>query len=991
MGASQEGGGTLHLPSPTHIHHVDPASTASALRQIRRSLSRSPSKGPTFRLVTSKSKSPSPGSPLSPSPLSPHARLNFGSTNPLSIGKNPPLPSPLAIPISTASKKYRIGARKVSPTQTDTPIYNPLRSPIKRGLSDSTDFGNSSQSLSSCSAGGLENRQPHSPGLPVGSSSRNPSTYVSSDKSSEGSESLLVPHHAFARLEKTGSYFSDYPAKSSPLKRGDGNMDLDTTGFGSPSAKRRSLHGGIFGADFDIFDQASQSFGSATTDNSRLNDKAMSDSIVPADASHIFSPQRKKSSSLRRSHLQQKYEKPIFARTKPNTDLTPEFTTPLPGGSKGRPRISLDNFLPPPPRDSPFSAQGALPNASIHPVPQRKELYPGGVQVQVNRHPLSRTVTQSSSASSLADDSPTHFPVRQPDVRRPVFDFSKTVPYGGAKHDSQEQQMSDAPTQTTSTEASFSTPENYKLTRPLPAAFMSTGLISKRHKNPGASPENVLGVSSFMPDTPCKRPTSVAEAAPGPTPGAPSGKSRHNRHSIHNFGIPSTPFNPHIGKQARSSFVRGVNIFGSTLNDKVNRRGSFVSVEGDTSPSPSQGGDSQSTDFNPCSTPSKLVLRTTPTRKGLPEQSPETSSRVVGVSTEPVLPSPYGKSTLQSSPRGSINGDGESYMEDSPSTSLRFKSFSSISSFSARSRLLRRHFRSPTPLSKHSFNLPQILMKSIDTKSSPLSPASPTNLRHDGPSPRAPQTPHTPHQEGVLPPDPSGLSISAHGEGQANAGFGSSNINYLTFPPSTPTASRDYFSHFGKTSSMMTPTHGSRASEHDPILTAKFRKVEVVGTGEFSQVYRVAEPLTEHGQSPSATFDSSCNTCSNEVFAIKKSRNAFIGPRDRAQKLKEVEILKALGRSDHVIQYFDSWESRKRLYIQTEYCEDGGLDLWLARVGRKARLDDFRIWKIALELAMVSSTRGKVEFVLMIVGSQTHPRLQHHSLGHEASQRVHLL
>ena len=990
MGASQEGGGTLHLPSPTHIHHVDPASTASALRQIRRSLSRSPSKGPTFRLVTTKSKSPSPGSPLSPSPLSPHARLNFGSTNPLSNSNNPPLPSPLAIPISITSKKYRIGARRVSPTQAETPLQNPLRSPIKRGLSDSTNFGNSSQSSSNCSASGLENRQPHTPGLAFGSSHRNTSTHVSSDKSTEGSESLLAPHHAFARLEKPGSYFFDHPAKSSPLKRGDGNMDLDPSGFGSPSAKRRSLHGASFGADFDIFDQASQSFSFATADNSKFGDKAMSDGAVPADASHIFSPQRRKSSSLRRSTLQQKYEKPIFARTKPNTDLAHEFTTPLPGGSKGRPRISLDNFLPPPPRDSPFSAQGALPNASIHPVPQRKELSLAGVQVQINRHPLSRTVTQSSSASSLAEDSPTHFPVRQPDIRRPVFDFSKTIPNGVAKYDSQEQQMRDTPTQTTSTEASFSTPENYKLTRPLPAAFMSTGLISKRHKNPDASPENVLGVSSFMPDTPCKRPTSMAEAAPGPTPGAPSGKSRHNRHSIHNFGIPSTPFNPHIGKPARSSFVRGVNIFGSDLNNKVNRRGSFASVEGDTSPSPAQGGDSQSTDFNPSSTPSKLVLRSTPTRKGLLAQSPETSSRIIGVSTEPVLPSPYGKSTLQSSPRGSINGDGESYMEDSPSTSLRFKSFSAISSFSARSRLLRRQFRSPTPLSKQSFNLPRILMKSMDTKSSPLSPASPTNLRRDAPSPHAPQTPHTPHQEGMLPPDPSGLSISVQGDGQAHNSFGSCNINYLTFPPSTPTASRDYFSQFGKTSSMMTPTHGSRAAEHDPILTAKFRKVEVVGTGEFSQVYRVAEPLSECGQSPSATFDSSRSSYSNEVFAIKKSRNAFIGPRDRAQKLKEVEILKALGRSDHIIQYFDSWESRKRLYIQTEYCEDGGLDLWLARVGRKARLDDFRIWKIALELAMVSNAICKIDLELMILGSQTHSRLQYHSSGPETSQRLHL-
>ena len=951
MGTVQDGGGTLHCPSPTHIHHVDPA---SALRQLRRSLSRSPSKGPTFRLVTSKSTSPSPRSPLSPSPLAPHARLTFGPTSPLSKNKSP-LPSPLAIPFPPSSKKYRIGARKVSPTQAETPLHNPLRSPIKRGLSDSTDLGNSSQSSSNCSASGLENRCPRSPSPAFIPSHRDISTQVSGDKSTESSESLLAPHHAIARLEKSGSYF-DYPAKSSPLKRSDGTMDLDPTSLGSPSAKRRSLHGASFGADFDIFDQALQTFASATTDHYRVSDKSMSEGPGPTDASHIFSPQRKKSSSLRRTTLQQRHEKPNFARAKPNTDLAHEFTTPIPGGLKGRPRISLDNFLPPAPRDSPFSVQGALPNASIHPVTQRKELNLGGVQVQPNRHPLSRTVTQSSSASSLGEDSPTHFPVHQPEVRRPLLDFSKSLPYGAPVGGSQEQVMSDAPTQTSSTEASFSTPENYKLARPLPAAFMSTGLISKRHKNPDMSPENVLGVSAFMPDTPCKRPTSIMEAIPGPAPGAPTGKSRHNRHSVHNFGTPSTPFNPQVGKPTRS-FVRGVNIFGGSFGSKVNRRGSFMSVEGeDISPSPSQGGDSQSSvDFNPSSTPSKLVLRVTPTRKGLEVQSPESLGRVTNSNTEPILPSQYCKSTLQSSPCESINEDGNSYVEDSPCAAPRFKSFSAIPSFSTRSRLLRRQFKSPTPLSRTSFNLPYNFIKAMETKSSPLSSASPTSSRHNGMSPRAPHTPQTPHQKGVFPPDPSGLSISAQGDGQANVSFGSTSINYLTFPPSTPTASRDYFSQFGKSHSTMTPTHSGHAAEFDPVLTTRFGKVEVVGTGEFSQVYRVTAKSSENDPSPLTPSGSSESLGSPQVWAVKKSRNAFIGPKDRLQKLKEVEVLKRLGQSSHTIQLFDTWEHRKHLYIQTEYCDEGGLDLWLARVGRKARLDDFRIWKIALELTMVTT------------------------------------
>jgi mitosis inhibitor protein kinase SWE1 len=48
----------------------------------------------------------------------------------------------------------------------------------------------------------------------------------------------------------------------------------------------------------------------------------------------------------------------------------------------------------------------------------------------------------------------------------------------------------------------------------------------------------------------------------------------------------------------------------------------------------------------------------------------------------------------------------------------------------------------------------------------------------------------------------------------------------------------------------------------------------------------------------------------------------------------------------------DSWENNGHLYIQTEFCEEGSLDGFLAQAGLKARLDDFRIWKILLELSL---------------------------------------
>ncbi len=87
---------------------------------------------------------------------------------------------------------------------------------------------------------------------------------------------------------------------------------------------------------------------------------------------------------------------------------------------------------------------------------------------------------------------------------------------------------------------------------------------------------------------------------------------------------------------------------------------------------------------------------------------------------------------------------------------------------------------------------------------------------------------------------------------------------------------------------------------------------------------------------------------------MKKTKHPYIGTRDRLRKLQEVNILKSLGRSDHTIELVDSWEEKDHLYMQFEFCEEGGLDAFLARTGDKGRLDDFRIWKILLELSQVS-------------------------------------
>lgn len=211
----------------------------------------------------------------------------------------------------------------------------------------------------------------------------------------------------------------------------------------------------------------------------------------------------------------------------------------------------------------------------------------------------------------------------------------------------------------------------------------------------------------------------------------------------------------------------------------------------------------------------------------------------------------------------------------------------------------------------------------------------------------------------MIPPDPSGLSISAHAnENQRPTTALTSSAS--VYPPATPTAPRDSFMLFNKSVSSVTPSHTSAPVEVDPVLTSRFDKVDLIGIGEFSQVYKVTrrqEPKTKRSYFSLPLSRASPRTpLPDHVWAVKKSRNAYIGPKDRQRKLQEVNALKALGQSDHTLQLCDSWEDKNHLYIQTEFCEEGSLSVFLNHVGRKARLDDFRIWKIMLELSLVSLT-----------------------------------
>ena len=916
-----DSGGTLHFPSPTHIHHVDPS---SAFRQLRRSLSRSPSKVSAFRLVTSKSTSPSPQSPLSP----PRAQTPVRSLSENLLSPSTSTPNP------SSTRRIRQPARKLSPLRHSSRPSSSHRSPKKRTLQESASSGNATPRSSAEPSEDQENRKGRSLS-PVG----DPMIDVTFKADLPVSQSSpFAPPRATARFERE---YNSWSAKSSPLKRSDGRVNWDQGCGASPSAKRRSLHGGIFSPDFDIFDQAAASDSQA--DTQMTNTPCDTDRSLTKE---YASPLPSRTSSLRKTTLQQRQEKPFSSR-KQHTDSTLDPSSPAHPLSKARSRMSLESVLPSMPRDSPFSSQGSLLNASVHPMfQQAPKAHDPRLSSQPQRHPLSRTISQSTSASSMAEDSPTHIPVRQAEQRRPFVDFSKSLPVGTNRPPADESQ-----TDSQTSNFSFATPENYKLVKPLPAAFMSTGLISKRHKHPEPAQPNFGASTSTMPDTPCKR-HSLAEI---PSPSASREAFAVKPHPVrHSFGNPSTPFHSQNSHATPASFGQGVGIFGSSVGKgRLQRSASFLDVESDEPLSPSRNTDSQSSaEFEVPPTPTRIfgsVHNGQPAPFRGSVRKPKNGEQVNGsLADSPPLNVSQQPTCKLSSPweaMENVDEDSDDKMGDSPSVSLRFRHFFPLQRSFTHSRLLRQS-KSPTPLNRASLTAPALLARRSLAKRSPLSPASPQENRSFRWSPRTPK-------DNMIPPDPSGLSISQLGDEHVQS------LNKIAssasiFPPATPTASKDLFA---RSRASATPSHIPAPVEVDPVLTSRFDKVELIGTGEFSQVFRVSRK--QDSKNVSGYFSmplahkSPKTPLPDRVWAVKKTRNQYIGPKDRQRKLREVEALKALGQAEHTVELIDSWEHHNRLYMQTEFCEEGSLDVFLERKGFKARLDDFRIWKILLELSFV--------------------------------------
>lgn len=713
------------------------------------------------------------------------------------------------------------------------------------------------------------------------------------------------------------------PTSISPLKRSDALMNPDRAQVGSPVAKRRSLHGiSAFSPDdstiFDAQTPVPEGFEIHEDHNKEYGLDTTSAFVRDSQASPTPAGMPRRSDSLRRSTLQQRQGERSWGRRQGEKHLAQmgaEVSTPNP---RNRPRVSLDQFVQPAlPRDSPFSAQPPLPNPSLHMLDRPSHV--------PQPHPLSRSLTTSSSNSSLADDSPSHVPVH---FERPRHSFAKSLPVGTRP-------PLDGVNRNTATPA-------YKSAKPFQDAFKSTGLISKVNRNPEQEP-TYGGVKQVMPDTPCKKPIYPSNTYPTSSGG---GKSRQR----HSFGSPSSPFAP--GR--KENFVLGepdkmASLF-KPFQPGHPRKGSIFNFDSEIDTRDL----ADNIEFPP--TPTKSVLFRSLGNSKTVGEAPFTRSLpapLIGFRDIRPMPDPICKSAPFKKSSTETGVADQTHLEAANTTAVLEGNLSSplsesIPSFS-KPQARRGSHTTPKSLKLHSTTPVLSSQKKVEfAKTTFVITASPLGpLENLGAA--TPKTPGAPgDNSNLMPPDPSSLSISNR-EASKNATFGSS------FPPATPTSRQgDHFG-FADRRMSMTPVNGQGPSDVDMVLKSLFDQVELIGKGEFSQVFKVTESGEQNlAAALSGTPGTPPTPSQARVFAVKKTRLPFFGAKDREAKLREVSILKTLRGSPHVLQYVDSWEKQFHLYIQTEYCDEGSLSDFLGNVGSAGRLDDFRIWKVLVEACMVS-------------------------------------
>ena len=302
-------------------------------------------------------------------------------------------------------------------------------------------------------------------------------------------------------------------------------MNLDQPSFGSPSAKRRSLHG----APFDIARELDDLRHGDNDGNFGSDDDAAEETDFRSSLAPRFAP-------VRKSHLQQRFsERPGANRNRRSMEIAVESPFKKPT-IKNRPRNSLDGASSRP-QATERPLHRAQDEAGTSQDTQRCQFARSNRQP---RHPLSQALspTSPSLGPEAHGDSQS---VLSHETSQSQLSFSKSLPIGAMRPSSGAQRPLRQPVEHSSVDQPFATPDVFKMARPDPAAFRSTGLISKKHRNPDDMPPPPTGQAG-MPDTPCKK-ASAGLAIPS-SPSTVKSIARP-RFSQPEFGTPSKPFNLH--------------------------------------------------------------------------------------------------------------------------------------------------------------------------------------------------------------------------------------------------------------------------------------------------------------------------------------------------------------------------------------------------------------------------------------------------------------
>lgn len=118
---------------------------------------------------------------------------------------------------------------------------------------------------------------------------------------------------------------------------------------------------------------------------------------------------------------------------------------------------------------------------------------------------------------------------------------------------------------------------------------------------------------------------------------------------------------------------------------------------------------------------------------------------------------------------------------------------------------------------------------------------------------------------------------------------------------------------------------------------SRFTVQSTLGQGEFSQVDKVEDKV---------------DGC---LYAVKRMKKPYSGPRDRLRRLEEVDILSHLSQGGghlNIIMLVDSWEEAGSLFIQTELCPCVDFSSFLQHNSNMGgSLEEARLWKVFKELS----------------------------------------